>query len=155
MKCPKCNTENADGMKFCGECGTKLPEPMNHCPNCNKDWPLTMKFCGECGFKFGGESSDSKTATSNASSLTISEKMELENARDQFYETGNFAATYPVVKKIWENKPEDENAISLFLPLLAYDGQACVEFCEGLDDFVLPKVNLDFFKKANKVAHDC
>lgn len=56
MKCPNCNAENAEGMKFCGECGTKLPEPMNHCPTCNKDWPITMKFCGECGFKFGGGS---------------------------------------------------------------------------------------------------
>ena len=43
-------------MKFCGNCGTKLPEPMNHCPSCNKDWSITMKFCGECGFKFGGGS---------------------------------------------------------------------------------------------------
>ena len=56
MKCPNCNAENAEGMKFCGECGTKLPEPMNHCPTCNKDWPINMKFCGECGFKFGGGS---------------------------------------------------------------------------------------------------
>lgn len=56
MKCPNCGSENAEGMKFCGECGTKLPETMNHCPTCNKDWPLTMKFCGECGYKFGGGS---------------------------------------------------------------------------------------------------
>lgn len=56
MKCPNCNAENAEGMKFCGECGTKLPDPMNHCPNCNKDWPINMKFCGDCGFKFGGGS---------------------------------------------------------------------------------------------------
>ena len=24
MKCPKCNTENPDTLKFCGECGTQL-----------------------------------------------------------------------------------------------------------------------------------
>jgi hypothetical protein len=24
-KCPKCETENPDTLKFCGECGTQLP----------------------------------------------------------------------------------------------------------------------------------
>ena len=27
MKCPKCNKEWPDGVKFCGACGMKLPEP--------------------------------------------------------------------------------------------------------------------------------
>ena len=62
MKCPNCGEENAEEMKFCGNCGTKLPEPMNHCPNCNKDWPITLKFCGECGFKFGGGSAAGSSA---------------------------------------------------------------------------------------------
>jgi len=25
VKCPKCQTENPDTLKFCGECGTHLP----------------------------------------------------------------------------------------------------------------------------------
>ena len=28
IKCPKCHSENPDTLKFCGECGTKLPFPM-------------------------------------------------------------------------------------------------------------------------------
>ena len=24
-KCPKCNTASSDTLKFCGECGTRLP----------------------------------------------------------------------------------------------------------------------------------
>jgi len=24
LKCPKCNTENLETLKFCGECGTQL-----------------------------------------------------------------------------------------------------------------------------------
>ncbi len=25
VKCPKCETNNPDSLKFCGECGTQLP----------------------------------------------------------------------------------------------------------------------------------
>ena len=31
MKCPKCQFENPDTQKFCGECGSKLDKV---CPNC-------------------------------------------------------------------------------------------------------------------------
>ncbi len=46
MKCPNCEFENPDGMKFCGECGAKLEKI---CPKCNFSNPLDFKFCGECG----------------------------------------------------------------------------------------------------------
>lgn len=29
MKCPKCNTESQDGVKFCHECGAQLPQPAS------------------------------------------------------------------------------------------------------------------------------
>jgi class 3 adenylate cyclase len=46
MKCPKCQYENPEGIKFCGECGTKLERT---CPNCRFTNPPQFKFCGECG----------------------------------------------------------------------------------------------------------
>ena len=46
MKCPKCKTENLEGLKFCGECGAQLEKI---CPNCNFPNPPQFKFCGECG----------------------------------------------------------------------------------------------------------
>ncbi len=46
MKCPKCQFENPDGLKFCGECGNKLEKI---CPDCNFPNPPQFKFCGECG----------------------------------------------------------------------------------------------------------
>jgi class 3 adenylate cyclase/tetratricopeptide (TPR) repeat protein len=47
MKCPKCQFENPQGQKFCGECGTKLEIV---CPKCNSLNPPQFKFCGECGY---------------------------------------------------------------------------------------------------------
>jgi predicted ATPase/class 3 adenylate cyclase len=46
MKCPKCQSENPEGMKFCVECGKKL-EII--CPKCGFSNSPTFKFCGECG----------------------------------------------------------------------------------------------------------
>jgi len=46
MKCSKCNIDNPDGVKFCGECGAKLEKV---CPKCNYSNPPQFKFCGDCG----------------------------------------------------------------------------------------------------------
>ena len=46
MKCPQCQFENPEKMKFCGECGSKLE---NICPKCNFNTPFQLKFCGDCG----------------------------------------------------------------------------------------------------------
>ena len=46
MKCPDCQFENPEGIKYCGGCGTKL-EII--CPNCNFVNPPNFRFCGECG----------------------------------------------------------------------------------------------------------
>ena len=50
MKCPKCQTENPENLKFCGECGAKLEKI---CPHCNSSNPPQFKFCGECGHDLG------------------------------------------------------------------------------------------------------
>ncbi len=47
MQCPKCLFDNADGMNFCGKCGTKLDK---FCPQCNFVNPPDYEFCGKCGF---------------------------------------------------------------------------------------------------------
>jgi len=46
MKCPKCQFENREGVKFCEKCGAKL-ELI--CPQCKAKVPLDREFCGECG----------------------------------------------------------------------------------------------------------
>ena len=46
MKCPKCQTDNKEGAKFCLECGQKLEVK---CPECGHAVPPGAKFCNECG----------------------------------------------------------------------------------------------------------
>jgi hypothetical protein len=51
MKCPKCQTENRDGIKFCEDCGNKLEIK---CPSCGVLIPHGKNFCGECGHNLQG-----------------------------------------------------------------------------------------------------
>ena len=46
MRCPKCQFENPEGIKFCGECGAKLERI---CLSCNSQNPPQFKYCGQCG----------------------------------------------------------------------------------------------------------
>ncbi len=42
MKCPKCESDNREGVNFCEECGTKFELV---CPSCKAKIPLGKKFC--------------------------------------------------------------------------------------------------------------
>src|SRR4051794_30704437 len=51
MRCPNCEFENPQGVRFCHECG--VPS-QNRCPTCGGANPLPAKFCGECGTSLQG-----------------------------------------------------------------------------------------------------
>jgi class 3 adenylate cyclase len=46
MKCPLCQSDNREGVKFCQDCGARMEVP---CPSCSAMSPPGKKFCGECG----------------------------------------------------------------------------------------------------------
>jgi class 3 adenylate cyclase/tetratricopeptide (TPR) repeat protein len=46
MRCPACSSDNVDGQKFCGQCGSPLARV---CPACSAAVSAAQKFCGECG----------------------------------------------------------------------------------------------------------
>ncbi|NQV57389.1 MAG: AAA family ATPase, partial [Rhodospirillales bacterium] len=46
MQCPKCQADNPQRNKFCGQCGANLPEACAECGAVNPDG---NKFCGQCG----------------------------------------------------------------------------------------------------------
>jgi hypothetical protein len=45
-RCAACSTTNDAGLRFCGECGAKLPETCAACGFVN---PPAFKYCGQCG----------------------------------------------------------------------------------------------------------
>jgi len=64
MKCPKCQTENESGARFCANCGSRLSAPrpaaaagptrtpgQNSCPSCGQVNPPGSAFCETCGMK--------------------------------------------------------------------------------------------------------
>ena len=46
MKCPKCQSENREGVRFCEDCGARMEIK---CPSCGTFIPMEKRFCGECG----------------------------------------------------------------------------------------------------------
>lgn len=50
MKCNHCNSDVADGTKFCPECGNRIEQPqLLKCPQCSTVVGEGVKFCPECG----------------------------------------------------------------------------------------------------------
>ena len=54
--CPNCGCEFEEGMKFCGACGSPLPQTVSEpqplvCKNCGEPLESDCKFCMNCGTK--------------------------------------------------------------------------------------------------------
>lgn len=49
-RCPNCGAEVAQGLKFCGECGSPM-QASGKCQQCGFENAPGMKFCGGCGAK--------------------------------------------------------------------------------------------------------
>lgn len=55
MYCPKCESENPDGARFCVNCGTSLETEHGFpCQSCGTDLPPSAQFCFSCGTEVGG-----------------------------------------------------------------------------------------------------
>jgi class 3 adenylate cyclase/tetratricopeptide (TPR) repeat protein len=66
MKCPNCQFESPEGMRFCGQCGAALPQ---RCPSCGAEAVPTFRFCGRCGHSL---LTPSEASTAHATSATPS-----------------------------------------------------------------------------------
>ena len=70
MKCNNCGAEVAEGMKFCCDCGSPLPQEKK-CVSCGATIALKMKFCPECGAPQSGEAQKPKF---NAAAFAMGDK---------------------------------------------------------------------------------
>ena len=46
MKCPRCQSQNCEGVRFCEECGGRL---VTTCASCGAELLPDKRFCGSCG----------------------------------------------------------------------------------------------------------
>jgi class 3 adenylate cyclase/tetratricopeptide (TPR) repeat protein len=46
VKCPRCQSDNREGIRFCEECGNRLALT---CANCGAEMLPDKRFCGSCG----------------------------------------------------------------------------------------------------------
>lgn len=49
IPCPSCGKQNAVGMKFCSDCGSKMEVAKVPCVKCGAELREGAKFCSECG----------------------------------------------------------------------------------------------------------
>src|SRR5262245_38014825 len=52
MRCPRCDADTSEGIKFCIECAAPL---TRHCPQCALANPPQAKFCGQCATSLTGQ----------------------------------------------------------------------------------------------------
>ena len=67
MTCASCGHVNAEGQKFCGECGTPLQAV---CGSCGASNLPGQKFCGECGAVLASTASSTSSAAAPAERAT-------------------------------------------------------------------------------------
>ncbi|MBW1787271.1 MAG: AAA family ATPase [Deltaproteobacteria bacterium] len=82
MKCSKCQFDNPDGMKFCGQCGNKLDAVCGECGFSN---PPGFKFCGECGHDLSkAEETAVSTSTDRKAPLPGLPEKEIQAVEEKF-----------------------------------------------------------------------
>src|SRR5262249_18428012 len=71
MRCTTCGTENAEGLRFCNQCGTML---RARCPKCGFDNSPGSRFCGQCGAPLAPSAVAMSTkASTPVSTVSVSE----------------------------------------------------------------------------------
>ena len=78
MKCPKCQADDPEGVKFCGECGQPFLVELT-CSNCGHKNPAGVKFCHECGQPL----SETATKTLSTANPTVSTPTSFAHGRYQ------------------------------------------------------------------------
>lgn len=70
MKCPICESDSREGVKYCEDCGAKLEFK---CPRCAAKLPAGKRFCGNCGLDLGSSSTPSFVPAKSSTHPPLSE----------------------------------------------------------------------------------
>ena len=76
MLCPKCKTENPEGLKFCNECGAPF---KTLCGSCGFENATAAKFCGQCGAAFGAPAAAAYAKKSDQTQIRLKDEPAPEN----------------------------------------------------------------------------
>src|SRR5215472_9791079 len=76
MLCPKCKTENPEGLKFCNECGAQF---KTLCASCGFENAPAAKFCGQCGAVLGVPAPAASANKSDQIQIRVTEAPPPEN----------------------------------------------------------------------------
>lgn len=72
LTCPKCGAQNAEGQKFCVDCGARLASGIQQqtavCANCGLQNTAGQKYCVACGGKLSGGGQQQVSVTQQAPS---------------------------------------------------------------------------------------
>jgi class 3 adenylate cyclase/tetratricopeptide (TPR) repeat protein len=109
MRCSKCEAENPDGAKFCGECASPF---TRRCPSCDSENSPIAKFCIECAKPLesaGGKSQRTASASSPLLAGAGTPDTSLEGERKTV--TTLFADIKGSMELIEDLDPEEARAI--------------------------------------------
>ncbi len=72
MKCPRCQSQNREGVRFCEECGGRL---VTTCVSCGAELLPDKRFCGSCGAPATPEPVERQASTPGYTPKHLAEKI--------------------------------------------------------------------------------
>ena len=129
MTCNNCGAEVQDGMKFCFDCGTPVPQ-VKKCVSCGAELALKMKFCPECGTNQDG-------STPKSSGFSMGDKNVIAGDVIGSKEETHISGNATIIKNEDQTKQVKKCHIcGSFIPVVdGYDCPECGEFtCEDCFD---------------------
>ncbi|HEY3068265.1 MAG TPA: adenylate/guanylate cyclase domain-containing protein [Methylomirabilota bacterium] len=119
MRCPRCQTENDPGMKYCGGCGARLALTCSVCGTPNS---AAQKFCGQCGAVLDDDGSTARYGSPDSytpkylAEKILTSRSSLEGERKQV--TVMFADMKSSLELLADRDPEEVR--SLLDPVLKH-----------------------------------
>ena len=126
MKCNNCGDEITEGMRFCGNCGTPVPQEKK-CVSCGATIALRMRFCPDCGTN---QSETAEKPKFNAASFAMGDKNVIAGDVIGSQETTHISGNATIIKNEDQTKQVKRCHVcgSLVMITDGFDCPECGEF---------------------------